>query len=231
MIAHSLQRYDLHRLILLQIIPQLLDVHIQVPRIEERIIPPHPLEDVAALHGEVPVFGQDAEQFGLAVGELLDLLAQAQLVAQEVEGVAAQLNLVAGGLAVGGGRPALAELHQVVNAGDELFQAERLADVVVAAGAEAFQHVFRLVLGGEVDDGDAVVHVADVFADGEAVFFGQHDVQHTNVGLKFPEGGQGGLAVGFHAHPEAAALQALLDDLAEVDLVFYVEYFDVLHVP
>ena len=56
MAAHPLQHNDLHRFILFQIVPQFLNVHIQVPGVEERIVPPYPFEDVAALHGELPVF-------------------------------------------------------------------------------------------------------------------------------------------------------------------------------
>ena len=64
--------------------------------------------------------------------------------------------------------------------------------------AEAFQHVFRLVLGGEVDDG-MLSSTSRMSLPMEKPSFWAAWRQHTNVGLKFPEGGQGGLVVGFHA--------------------------------
>src|SRR5690606_37282073 len=59
-----------------------------------------------------------------------------------------------GDLPAGGGRHPRGRIEPVVELGTELFQAQRLGDVIVHAGAEAAVDVHAAGAGGERDDGD-----------------------------------------------------------------------------
>ena len=70
------------------------------------------------------------------------------------------------------------------DAGDDLFEAEGLGDVVVAADGQALDLVAHVVARGEEEDGDRDAGVAQAPGDGEAVHVGEHDVEDDEVGAR-----------------------------------------------
>src|SRR5574343_151077 len=68
-----------------------------------------------------------------------------------------------------------------VDAGQQFAWVEGLAQVVVGAHFQAHDAVHVLALGGEHDDGCAVVGGTQAAADREAVFAGHHQVQHDQI--------------------------------------------------
>ena len=114
------------------------------------------------------------------------------------------------------GRPGAAE--HGLDAGDQLLEAERLDEVVVAPG-EAPHGVLGAVAGGEEDDGGAPVLLAPAAADLEAVEVGQHDVEDDEVGVDLGDGGHGVPARGHGVDVEAGVAQRRFQHAAEVVLV------------
>ena len=69
------------------------------------------------------------------------------------------------------------------DAGDDLLEAERLGDVVVAADGEALDLVVDRVARRDEDDGQLTALLAQPAGHGEAVHVGEHDVEDAEVGL------------------------------------------------
>ena len=105
------------------------------------------------------------------------------------------------------------------HAGDELLEAERLGDVVVAADREALDLLLGGVARGQEHDRHVVPVGAQPLHDREAVAVGEHDVEHDEVGaerLGRPQGvgaGAGDLDV------EAFVAQGGRDEIGDVRLV------------
>ena len=78
------------------------------------------------------------------------------------------------------GLPAPATQHRL-DAQDQLFQAERLGQVVVAAAGEPLAQIGRVVAGGEEDHRHVVPRLAQFAAEGEPVETRQVDVEHEDV--------------------------------------------------
>ena len=70
------------------------------------------------------------------------------------------------------------------DAGDDLFEAEGLSDVVVAADGQALDLVAHIVARGEEEDRGGDAGVAQAPGDGEAVHVGEHDVEDDEVGAR-----------------------------------------------
>ena len=104
------------------------------------------------------------------------MLAAEDLVAVLVEDEVGEAQHVAGQLAAGAAQDRL-------DAGDDLGEAERLGDVVVAAGAERLDLVLDRVLGGEEEDRGLEAALAEAAADLDPVEVGEHPVEHDQVGL------------------------------------------------
>ncbi len=68
-----------------------------------------------------------------------------------------------------------------VDARDQLARIERLGQVVVGAHLEADDAIDVLALGGQHDDRHRLARAAQAPADREAVFAGQHEVEHEQV--------------------------------------------------
>ena len=76
------------------------------------------------------------------------------------------------------------------DARDQLLEAERLGDVVVAAQREAADLVLGGVARGEEDDRDLRAAGAEPACDLEALHVGQHDVEHHQLRLERRCGGE-----------------------------------------
>ena len=81
--------------------------------------------------------------------------------------------------------------HEAAQACDDLFEAERLGDVVVAAGGEPRDAVAHGILRGEEQHGHVVARLAQPLQHRHAVEVGHHDVEHHRVGLELARGLQG----------------------------------------
>jgi hypothetical protein len=86
-----------------------------------------------------------------------------------------------------------------VDAGHQLARVEGLGQVIVGAHFEADDAVDVLALGGQHDDRGLVAGAAQAAADRQAVFAGQHQVQHQQVvALAQPQLVHGRRAFGRH---------------------------------
>ena len=99
------------------------------------------------------------------------------LVAPLVEDEVAEAEHVAGEVARGAAQDRL-------HAGDDLGEAERLRDVVVAAGTERLDLVLDSALGGEEQDRGLEAALAQPAPDLEPVDVGEHPVEDDQVGLE-----------------------------------------------
>ena len=103
--------------------------------------------------------------------------------------------------------------------GDELLEAERLGDVVVAADRESLHLLLGGVAGGQEHDRHVVPVGPEPLHDREPVAVGEHDVEHHEVGaelLRRPQrvgAGAGDLDV------EAFVAQGGRDEVGDVRLV------------
>ena len=105
------------------------------------------------------------------------------------------------------------------HAGDELFEAERLGDVVVAADRETLDLLLGRVARGEEHDRHVVPVGPQPLHDREAVAVGEHDVEHHEIG---PERGRGLQCVGAGARDldgESLVAQGGRDEVGDVRLV------------
>ena len=91
----------------------------------------------------------------------------------------------------------------------ELLHREGLGDVVIGTDLEAFEDVLLEGLGGEEDDGDVGVGLADFLCQGEAVFLGHHHVEHADVELGLEECLVAGFSVGAELSHVAFGIQIL----------------------
>ena len=69
------------------------------------------------------------------------------------------------------------------NACHDLFEAEWLGDVIIAADGQTHHLVLRIVAGGEEQDRSVDTLLADAPGDGESVNVREHDVEHDEIGL------------------------------------------------
>ena len=78
--------------------------------------------------------------------------------------------------------------HQAAQARDDLLEAERLRDVVVAAGGEPGDAVAHGILRGQEQHRHVVAGLAQPLQHGHAVEVGHHDVEHHGVGGELARG-------------------------------------------
>ena len=110
--------------------------------------------------------------------------------------------------------------------GHDLLEAERLGDVVVAAGGQAGHPVLDGVLCGEEQDGHVGVVAAHPAQHLEPVEVGQHHVERDGVRAELAGRAHGGDAVGRGAHLPALVAQRHAQQLGEVVLVVDDEHPD-----
>jgi hypothetical protein len=106
-----------------------------------------------------------------------------------------------------------------LDAGDDLVEAERLGDVVVAADGEARDLVFGVVLRREEEDRRRVARRAEALGDAEAVHVGEHHVEDDQIGLLFQDGRDGLRPVADGPDGEAGEAEARGQEVADVRFV------------
>ena len=132
---------------------------------------PNLFQDFPALHYGVWFGAQHFKELDFAVRKLARRLSiQTELLAFGPKKKAAQSDSIS--VCNWGGQASFGEIHQILDAHDEFFLAERLAEIVVAAGIKALKHVFCLTFGSQKNDGHLRIKGADFFPYGEAVAVG-----------------------------------------------------------
>ena len=101
------------------------------------------------------------------------------------------------------------------NAGEQLGEDKGFDEVVIRALFEADDAILRGVLGGEEEDHGSGALLAELAQDGEAVNFGQHDVQDDDVVLAIAGVPECGLSVGGFIDCETGFAQALNERFAK----------------
>jgi hypothetical protein len=105
------------------------------------------------------------------------------------------------------------------DAGDQLLQAERLGDVVVAAQREPADLVGGGIARGQEDDRDIRPAVAEPARDVEALDVGQHHVEHDQLRLERRRRGERLGAGRGRLDLEAVEAQRHRDDVEDVRLI------------
>ena len=125
-----------------------------------------------------------------------------------------------------------ARVHQIVAARYQQVRVERLGDVVVRTGAQAFDVLLDGGACGEQHYRDvAGVEVAlQLFAEFRARHLGHHHVAHHDVRHLLPHQFQSLFSVGRRQHPVEGAEDAR-QHLADGGVVFYDDHLDVGHAP
>ena len=164
------------------------------------VVVPDPLEELLLREALAGVGREVGQQLHLPLRQVDLLVAEDHLARDEVEVQRREVD------AHRLGQPVATELG--VDAGEQDVEAERLGDVVVAAGAEAAND--RTVLGEGRDEDDRCSHrLAQFGAQVVAGTVGQQHVEQQQVGLVFPDDGS---RLGDGARPQD--LEAVLVEVA-----------------
>ena len=121
-----------------------------------------------------------------------------------------------------GRKRALEAAEHGFDAGYEFARAERLGNVVVGSDLEAEDAVGFAAFGGEENyrHGSEAGSLADSAAEFEAVFAGDHDVEHEQRRTLAFGVGDDGRAVGIDADGEAVVFEVVANEAGNVGIVF-----------
>src|SRR5262249_52812851 len=147
------------------------DVGLDDSGVTPEVVVPHVVEDLHLREHPVRVPHEVPQQLELGRGQLDLLAAPPHLVAVLVQFQVGELQPRRRLAAIAAGAP-----QHRPDPGDDLLQAERLGDVVVAAEGQAADLVLGGVPGGQEDHGDLGAAAAQSSYYVEAVHIGQHDV-------------------------------------------------------
>src|SRR6478609_36853 len=188
-VTHTALGVDERGAVGIDLAPEVGDVGLDDAGLAAEVVVPDVVEDLQLGEHPVGVEQQVAQQLELGGGQVDDAATAAHLVAVlvELEVVEAERGAVVG-------LPASAAQDRP-DAGDDLFEAERLGDVVVPAHGEALDLVASRVASGDEDDRLLSAAVAQATGHLEAVNVGEPDVEHDEVGLGLGGHGEGGRAV------------------------------------
>ncbi len=104
--------------------------------------------------------------------------------------------------------------------GEEDVEGERFDEIIVGAGIETGNDVFRGVASGEHQDGGAVFAGTETESDFEAVDAGHHDIEDDGVESAGGEGGEGLFAIAGESDGVVVFLKALAQEVAHGGFVF-----------
>ncbi len=109
-----------------------------------------------------------------------------------------------------------------LDAGYEFARAERLGDVIVGSDLEAEDAIGFAALGSQENDwhGGEALSLTDVAAKFEAIFTGNHDVEHKECGTLALGVGDHGRAVGIDADRKTFVLQVMANEAGNIGIVF-----------
>lgn len=105
------------------------------------------------------------------------------------------------------------------DAGDDLFEAEGLRDVVIAADGQAGDLVRGVITGGEEHDRSVHADLAEATRDGEAVHVRQHHVEDEEIGVGLLGQTKSFGAVGSRDDVESCEAQAGREEFADIGLI------------
>ena len=165
------------------------------------------LPDVAAGDDAADVVGQVFEEGIFAAAEI-DVLAGA------ADDAASGVHLQIGDAQDGGGGFIFAADHGA-DAGEQFGEYERFDEIIVGAQFQAVDLVLRGVLGGEKQDHGGAFLFAKLAKNGQAVDFGEHDVQDDDVVLAVAGVPERGLPVGGFIDGEPGLAEALDERLTK----------------
>src|SRR5207237_4318951 len=200
-------------------------VHVDSPRLDEPIAPPHRVQQLLATEDAARGAGQDREQLELLGGELDGTALHPNLEAIPVDLEVADLDVrllldVARSAPAGDG----------ADARDELAWRERLGHVIVGAHLEAEDLVALLDAAGDHDHGDVLG--LDVLLEAAtylpAVELGDHDVEQHQVGMNLTRLLER-VRSGGRDHDVVAFLgEVVANEVRDVPLVFHDEHATLL---
>ena len=196
-----------------ELLAQVAHVGLQHARVAAEVVLPDVLEQLRARQHAARVEHQVAQQPVLGGGQLDGLAGAGDLVRVLVELEVLEHEPARLGL----GEPGAAQDR--ADPRDQLLEAERLGDVVVAAERQAADLVLGRVARGEEDDRHPRALGAEPLGDLEALHVGQHHVEHDQVR---PEGGDRRRARrrrSRRTRREALEAQGHRDDVDDVGLV------------
>ncbi|RWW90478.1 hypothetical protein BHE74_00052359 [Ensete ventricosum] len=107
----------------------------------------------------------------------------------------------------------------------QLVRVERLGQVVISAQLQALDTAQLIALGGEHDDWNLVVRAAQALAGGQAVFAGQHQVEHDQIEYFTPQQAVHLLGVWHRAGTVALGVEETLQQAAQPRIVINDENF------
>ena len=197
-----------------EVFAQFGDIDVHIAGVVEAVVAPDFLEGVAAFEDVILLVHEHFEQLCLAGGDAFLLALDGEGLPFLVEGDAAELYDVVAGL-LGGGAA-----QEGLDAGLQLLNGEGLGDVVVTTDGEPLDKVFLQVLGGQEDDGDFLVQLADLLGQRETVHQGHHHVHDADVERLGAERLVGDLPVGGVGHVVPFGGEVGGEHLAQIDVVF-----------
>ena len=121
-------------------------------------------------------------------------------------------------------KPAAETAEDGMDPGKDLFHFKRLDDIVVGTALQAHDLVSQFALGGEHDDGGAVL-LPDLFQHAPAVQHGEHDIQQHQIGLEGAEKLHTLAAVQGNGCFKPLFFQIEVQQFGNVGFVFDDEYF------
>src|SRR5437868_3016218 len=193
---------------------QVRDEHLDRVGDRERVVTPHLVQQPLARHDDALIAHEVLEQLELALGQL-----DGSIRADDLMGVGVEPQVADDQRRGAPRRPAA---QQRAQPGEQLLAFERLDDVVVGARVQALDPLLEPVAGGEHEDADVVLALAQLLGDLDAVELGQPEIQQDHVGQEGMRLIQRIHAVAREAHVVALHPQRTLE--RERDLVVVLDH-------
>ena len=167
----------------MELAAQVAHVRLDDVGVPAEVVPPYVLQDLPLRQNAAGVEHEIAQQRELGCGERDRRLSAEDFVPPLVEDEIGEAQDVAGQHTCGAPQDRL-------DPRDDLGEAERLGDVVVAAGAQRLDLVLRRVLRREKEHCCFESLVAQATTDLNALDVGEHPVEHDEVRLETRDGGE-----------------------------------------
>ena len=200
------------------LLAQVADVELDDVGLAAEVVVPDPVEDLRLAQHPARVAHEEPQQLELGRGQLDPVAAAVYLVRVLVQGQVADGQPGRAGVPAGAG-PA----QQPAQPGQHLLQAERLGDVVVAAGGDAGDPVLDSIPGGQEQHAHVRVGRPHAAQHLQPVEVREHDVEDDRVRTELA-GDPDGVESGVHdLHDPALPPQHAAEDLGQAALVVHDE--------